>query len=245
MKALLRLALCTAAFAGAFAFHQWWTTQSELNGETLDFTFESPEDLLVSLQENVTELASLTAPDNSDDVANTAQVNDLVARADTMLQAIQKKTGGDNPELQASARIAHLSTYFIAYLQRPESFREPLIELCDGLEEDLPDSPYGFQASAFHFAAQHDLTAPLSEAGRTALREKASSYKYASYGAALYSFVSKQLHSHGQEPCAEEILTAGLERYRGQTGWHELFQQQFTQGYMEAPTPAANDTESH
>jgi hypothetical protein len=245
MKAMLKAVLFAATFAGAFAAHQWWKTQSELNGETLDFKLESAEDLMVNLQENVTDLASLAATDNSDDSADTSQVNDLVARADAILTAIREKAGGSDPELQPRARVAHLSAYFLAYLEQPESFREPLIELCGGLEQDYPGSPYAFQASAFHFAAQHDLTARFSESGRAALQEQASSYEYAGYGAALYSFVSKQLHCNGQEKCAEEVLTAGLERYRGQPGWHDLFQQQFTQGYLQSPGPAANDAGSN
>ena len=235
---MLKAVVFLAVFAGAFAAHQWWKVQADLNGSISDYSLETPETLTASLQETVEDLAKLTL---SDDVAESdcsKQINDLIARTDAILQACGMKAQGADPTFLPSARVAQVSAYFLAYREQPERFREPLVKLCDQLMSDLPGSPHAFQASAFRFAAQYDLSQPLSDEGLQALFDTAGSYEYAGYGAALYSFVSRQLHANGHDSSARQVLTAGIERYRGEAGWHDLFQQQFTQGYVETPVSA-------
>jgi hypothetical protein len=236
MNALLKVVLCLAAFAGAFAFHQWWQSQPDLGGGTLDNVLASPEDLLQDMQENVTKLANVVQPDGDRTEAATS-VHELITATDATLLAIQEKGEAVGKDLLSEASVVQLNAYFIAQVLQPQSYREPLIKLCNQLELDVPNSPFAFQASALRFAGQHDLTQPLDEQGFEALASQADGYTQPGYGAALYSFVSKQLNVNGHASSAKKVLAAGLERYRGQAGWHDLFQQQFAQGHLKAPEP--------
>ena len=120
-------------------------------------------------------------------------------------------------------------------MQQPQLYREPLVALSRQLEGDLPNSEYAFQASILRFASQHDFTQPLDEERVPALMMQACGDLPPHQGVTFYCFVSNQLHSNGQTASAKAVLDAGLERFRGQAGWHDLFQQQFDQGHLEAP----------
>ena len=236
MNAMLKIVLCLAAFAGAFAVHQWWKSQPDLGG-TMDKVLASPEDLLQGMQENVSKLANFTTQPSSDETEAATSVQELITATDAALLTIQERGDEVSIDLVSEARVTQLNAYFIAQVLQPQSYREPLIELCSQLEGDYPNSPMAFQASALRFAGQHDLSQPLDERGLEALANQADRYAQPGYGAAFYSFVSKQLNLNGHAESAKKVLEAGLERYRGQAGWHDLFQQQFAQGHLKAPDP--------
>ena len=192
------------------------------------------------MEENVAELAKLAEqPDNVGQVDTADYVRELIARIDATLQTILQRRDDADANLVAAARMMQLHAYFFASMRRPQLYHEPLAVLSRQLERDLPNSDYAFQASVLRFASQHDFTQPLDAEGVRALMDQACGDLPPRQGVAFYCFVSDQLYSNGQTASAKAVLDAGLERFRGQAGWHDLFQRQFDQGHIEAPPQVA------
>ena len=241
LATMCKVVFTLATFAAAFAGHQWWSSRSSdaEHGGT-DQASVSSEDLLQELQENVAELAKLAEqPDNVGQVDSADYERELITRIDATLQTILQRRDDADANFVAAARMMQLHAYFFASMRRPQLYCEPLTILASELERDLPNSDYAFQASVLRFASRHDFTQPLDAEGVRALMDQACGDLPPRQGVAFYCFVSDQLYSNGQTASAKAVLDAGLERFRGQAGWHDLFQRQFDQGHIEAPPQVA------
>jgi hypothetical protein len=163
----------------------------------------------------------------------------LILKVDQAVSGILE-AGDEVPgDRVAEVRLAQTRAYFLATLRFPDRYRKRLVELAHQLERDMPDTDRAFQASVMRFAGQYDLTQPLDGAGLQALVTQADGYGDSGRATAFISFISHQLFVNGRTASAKAVLDAGMDKFKGQAGWHNLFQQQFSQGHIIEPPPLA------
>ncbi len=232
-----KIVFILSTFAAAFVGHQWWMSRnSGVDGGVPDLAMVSSKEILQGIEEDVAELAKIAErPDGADATDPADSIRELITRIDSASQTLRQR--GDNADVDSVAVVSmlQLHAYYFASVRRPQLYGERLAELASQVERDHPNTEYSFRAAVLRFASQHDFNQPLAEEDVRALMVEACGDLSPQQETTFYGFVSNQLYSNGQTASAKAVLDAGLERFRGQAGWHALFKLQFDQGHLEAP----------